>query len=185
MTKGAQYLQESKQMIIGGFQRVMNEGPLAAEAMRGVKAVLTQVELHEDPVHRGYAQIAPATWRSLYASILSADPILLEPVLKIEAKVPPELMGAVTSTISSKRGRVIDVRQAEYITIVVGEIPAAETFDLSEAMRSATMGKAFWATEFSQWKPVPASIRDKVIQEIRKRKGLPLEVPKIEHFIED
>jgi len=184
-TKGAQYLQETKQMIIGGFQRVMGEGPLAAEAMRGVKAVLTQVELHEDPVHRGYAQIAPATWRSLYASILSADPILLEPVLKIEAKVPPELMGAVTSTISGKRGRVIDVRQSEYITVVVGEIPASESFDLSEAMRSATMGKAFWATEFSQWKPVPASIRDKIIQEIRKRKGMPLEVPTIDQFVED
>ncbi len=185
MTKGAQYLQETKAMIIGGFQRVMQEGPLAAENMRGVKAILVNVELHEDPVHRGYAQIAPATWRSLYASILSADPILLEPVLKIEAKVPPDMMGAVTSVISSKRGRVINVTQQEYITVVVGEIPAAETFDLSEAMRSATMGKAFWATEFHAWKPVPASIRDKVIQEIRKRKGLPPQIPKISDFVEE
>ncbi|MEM3032025.1 MAG: elongation factor EF-2, partial [Nitrososphaerota archaeon] len=184
-TKGAQYLQESKMMIIGGFQRVMQEGPLAAEAMRGVKATLTQVELHEDPVHRGYAQIAPATWRSLYASILTAQPVLLEPVLKIEAKISADLMGAVTSTITSKRGRVIDVRQAEYVTVVEGEIPASETFDLSEAMRSATMGKAFWATEFSQWRPVPASIREKVIQEIRKRKGLPIEVPTLEQFVEE
>jgi elongation factor 2 len=184
-TKGAQYLQETKMMIIGGFQRVMQEGPLAAEAMRGVKATLTQVELHEDPVHRGYAQIAPATWRSLYASILTASPVLLEPVLKIEAKISPDLMGAVTSTITSKRGRVIDVRQAEYVTVVEGEIPAAETFDLSEAMRSATMGKAFWATEFSQWRPVPASIRDKVIQEIRKRKGLPPEIPTLAQFVEE
>ncbi|GBC69783.1 Elongation factor G [archaeon HR01] len=184
-TKGAQYLQETKTMIMGGFQRVMQEGPLAAENMRGVKAVLTQVELHEDPVHRGYAQIAPATWRSLYASVLSASPVLLEPVLKIEAKISPDLMGAVTSTITSKRGRVLDVKQAEYVTIVEGEIPAAETFDLSEAMRSATMGKAFWATEFSQWKPVPASIRDRVIQEIRKRKGLPPEIPTISQFVEE
>ena len=185
MTKGAQYLQETKAMIIGGFQRVMQEGPLAAENMRGVKAILVNVELHEDPVHRGYAQIAPATWRSLYASVLSADPILLEPVLKIEAKVPPDMMGAVTSVISSKRGRVINVSQQEYITVVTGEIPAAETFDLSEAMRSATMGKAFWATEFHAWKPVPASIREKVIQEIRKRKGLPPQIPKISDFVEE
>jgi elongation factor 2 len=184
-TKGAQYLHESKMMIIGGWQRVMQEGPLAAENMRGVKAVLTQVELHEDPVHRGYAQIAPATWRSLYASVLSASPVLLEPVLKIEAKVSAEFMGAVTSTITSKRGRVLDVKQAEYVTVVVGEIPASETFDLSEAMRSATMGKAFWATEFSQWRPVPATLRDKVVQEIRKRKGLPPEVPTISQFVEE
>ncbi|MEM0079550.1 MAG: elongation factor EF-2 [Nitrososphaerota archaeon] len=185
MTKGAQYLQESKMMIIGGFQRVVQEGPLAGEAMRGIKAILVNVELHEDPAHRGFAQIAPATWRSLYASILSANPILLEPVLKIEAKIPPDLMGAVTSVITSKRGRVLQVAQQEYITVVTGEIPAAETFDLSEVMRSATMGKAFWATEFYAWKPVPASIRDKVIEEIRKRKGLPPTIPKISDFVEE
>ncbi len=184
MTKGAQYLQESKALIIAGFQEVMERGPLAEEAMRGVKAILVNVELHEDPVHRGYAQIVPATRRTLYASILSADPILLEPILKIEAKVTPDLMGAVTSVITSKRGRILNVTQQEYITIITGEIPAAETFDLSEVMRSATMGKAFWATEFYAWKPVPASLRDKVIQEIRKRKGLPPEIPKISDFVE-
>jgi len=184
MTKGAQYLQESKALIIAGFQDVMERGPLAEEAMRGVKAILVNVELHEDPVHRGYAQIVPATRRTLYASILSADPILLEPVLKIEAKIPPELMGAVTSVITSKRGKILNITQQEYVTIVTGEIPAAETFDLSEAMRSATMGKAFWATEFSAWKPVPASLREKVIQEIRKRKGLPQRIPQISDFVE-
>ena len=184
MTKGAQYLQESKALIIAGFQDVMERGPLAEEAMRGIKAILVNVELHEDPVHRGYAQIVPATRRTLYASILSADPILLEPILKIEAKVPPELMGAVTSVITSKRGKILNITQQEYVTVVSGEIPAAETFDLSEAMRSATMGKAFWATEFSAWKPVPASLRDKVIQEIRKRKGLPPRIPQISDFVE-
>ncbi len=184
MTKGVQYLQESKALIIAGFQDVMERGPLAEEPMRGVKAILVNAELHEDPVHRGYAQIVPATRRSLYASILSAEPILLEPILKIEAKVTPDLMGAVTSVITSKRGRILNVTQQEYITVITGEIPAAETFDLSEVMRSATMGKAFWATEFYAWKPVPASLRDKVIQEIRKRKGLPPELPKISDFVE-
>jgi elongation factor 2 len=185
MTKGAQFLHESKMMIVGGFQRVVQEGPLAAERMRGIKAVLVNVDLHEDPVHRGYAQIAPATWRSLYASILSADPVLLEPVLKLEVKVPPDLMGAVTSIVSSKRGRILDVKQSEYITVVYGEIPASETGDLSEVLRSSTMGKAFWGTEFFAWKPVPASLHEKVIMEIRKRKGMPLELPKISDYVEE
>jgi elongation factor 2 len=184
MTKGVQYLHESRALIIAGFQDVMERGPLAEEPMRGVKAILVNAELHEDPVHRGYAQIVPATRRSLYASILSADPILLEPVLKMEVKVTSDLLGAVTSVMTGKRGRIVNVAQQEYITVVTGEIPAAETFDLSEAMRSATMGKAFWATEFYAWKPVPASLRDKIIQEIRRRKGLPPKIPEISDFVE-
>ncbi|MEM4404734.1 MAG: elongation factor EF-2, partial [Nitrososphaerota archaeon] len=185
MTKGAQYLHESKMMIIGGFQRVVQEGPLAGERMRGLKAVLVNVDLHEDPVHRGYAQIAPATWRSLYASILTANPTLLEPILKIEVKVPPDFIGAVTSVISSRRGRIIDVAQSEYISVVSGEIPAAEASDLAELMRGATMGKAFWGTEFHAWKPVPESIKEDVIMAIRKRKGMPLQLPKISDFVEE
>jgi elongation factor 2 len=185
MTKGAQYLHETKMMIIGGYQRVMQEGPLAGERMRGVKAVLVNVELHEDPVHRGYAQIAPATWRSIYASILTADPALLEPILKVEVKVPSDFIGAVTSIISSKRGRIIDVSQSEFVSVVTGEIPAAESYDLAELMRGATMGKAFWGTEFYAWKPVPASLAEKVIMEIRKRKGMPLQLPKLSDFVEE
>lgn len=185
MTKGAQYLHETKMMIIGGFQRVVQEGPLAGERMRGVKAVLVNVELHEDPVHRGYAQIAPATWRSIYASILTADPALLEPILKVEVKVPSDFIGAVTSIISSKRGRIIDVSQSEFVSVVTGEIPAAESYDLAELMRGATMGKAFWGTEFYAWKPVPASLAEKVIMEIRKRKGMPLQLPKLSDFVEE
>lgn len=185
MTKGAQYLHESRMMIIGGFQRVIQEGPLAGERMRGLKAVLVNVDLHEDPVHRGYAQIAPATWRAIYASILTANPVLLEPILKIEVKVPPDFIGAVTSILGSKRGRIVDVAQSEYISVVSGEIPAAEASDLAELMRGATMGKAFWGTEFHAWKPVPESIKEKVIMEIRKRKGMPLQLPKISDFVEE
>jgi len=185
MTKGAQYLHETKTMIIGGFQRVVQEGPLAGERMRGVKAVLVNVDLHEDPVHRGYAQIAPATWRSIYASILTADPTLLEPILKLEVKVPPDFIGAVTSIVSSKRGRILDVAQSEYISVITGEIPAAEASDLAEQMRGATMGKAFWGTEFSAWRPVPESLREKVIMEIRKRKGMPLQLPAVSDFVEE
>jgi elongation factor 2 len=47
------------------------------------------------------------------------------------------------------------------------------------------MGKAFWGTEFYAWKPVPASLAEKVIMEIRKRKGMPLQLPKLSDFVEE
>jgi elongation factor 2 len=183
-TKGAQYLQESKEMIISGFESVMEEGVLASERMRGIKAILVDVQLHEDPVHRGYAQIVPASRRTLLASILSAEPVLLEPIMKITAKGPSDEVGPITRVISQKRGKILNIEQKEYLTFIIGEIPASETFDLSEVMRSATSGRVFWGVEFSRWAPVPESLKNQVIAEIRKRKGLPPQIPTIDMFVE-
>lgn len=184
VTKGAQYVQEAKDMIISGYEWSLKEGPLAYEQIRGVKVKIVDISLHEDPVHRGPAQIMPMTRRAFFAAFLSADPCLLEPVQKITAKIPPDLLGAVTSVISQKRGRVVSVDQRGHLVYVVGELPTAETFDLSEVLRSATAGRAFWGLEFSHWSPVPASMIMPVIQDIRKRKGLPLEPSKVEDFID-
>ncbi len=183
VTKGAQYLQEAKDMIIAGYRWALKEGPLAYEPIRGLKVKINDVSLHEDPVHRGPAQIMPMTRRAIFAAFLSADPCLLEPIQKITIKVPPELLGAATSIITQKRGKVISMEQKGHLAYIIGELPTAETFDLSEALRSATAGRAFWGLEFSRWAPVPASMQHQVIAEIRKRKGLPPEPQKAEDFI--
>ncbi|MEM3048934.1 MAG: elongation factor EF-2, partial [Candidatus Bathyarchaeia archaeon] len=184
VTKGAQFLQDVKDMVVSGYRWGIKEGPLAYEQIRGVKVKITDIQLHEDPVHRGPAQIMPMTRRALFAAFLSADPTLLEPIQRITAKVSPDLLGAVTSVISQKRGRVISVDQKGHLVYIVGEIPTSETFDLSEALRSATAGRAFWGLEFARWSPVPASMISQIIQDIRKRKGLPLEIQRAEDFLE-
>ena len=66
---------------------------------------------------------------------------------------------------------------------VRGEIPVSETFTLSDEMRSATMGKAFWSTQFLRWAPVPESMFKDLVLQIRKRKGLPPEIPRPEDFL--
>jgi elongation factor 2 len=184
VTKGAQFLQDVKDMVVSGYRWGIKEGPLAYEQIRGVKVKITDIQLHEDPVHRGPAQIMPMTRRALFAAFLSADPTLLEPIQRITAKVSPDLLGAVTSVISQKRGRVISVDQKGHLVYIVGEIPTSETFDLSEALRSATAGRAFWGLEFARWSPVPASMINQIIQDIRKRKGLPPEPQKAEDFLD-
>jgi elongation factor 2 len=183
-TKGIQYLHEVKEMIVTGFLNCMEEGPLCRELVRGAKVKLTDAQLHEDPAHRGYAQLVPATRHALFAAFLSADPVLLEPIEKITVKVPVELVGDVTKVIAQKRGKILSIEQKEYLTYVEGELPAAETFDLSEVMRGATGGRAFWGLEFASWAPVPASMQLQIIQEIRKRKGLSPEIPKVQDFLE-
>lgn len=184
MTKGVQFLQESIDSIRAGFVDIMNNGPLAYEYCRGVKVVLHHFVPHEDPAHRTYAQLMPAARRAILGAMLSANPTLLEPILGIEIKAPAELIGAVTGVISSKRGKLINIEQKEVLTVIEGEIPASETFDLSEVMRGATAGKAIWNTHFKQWQPVPANMLMQLVTSIRKRKGLPPEPPKAEEFID-
>ncbi|MHC1564052.1 MAG: elongation factor EF-2 [Candidatus Hecatellaceae archaeon] len=184
VTKGVQRLDVIKDSIISAFNWAIDEGPLAHEIIRGVKARLVDAQIHEDPVHTGPAQIMPATRRTFYASFLSAQPALLEPILKVTVKVPADQVGNVTKIIVGRRGKVVSMEQKEYLMYIVGEIPTPETFDLSEAMRSATAGKAFWGTEFLKWEFVPASMVSQIIRDVRKRKGLSPEPPTIKDFVE-
>ncbi|AFU59633.1 MAG: elongation factor EF-2 [Nitrososphaera sp.] len=183
-TKGVQFLQESMDSIRSGFDDVIRNGPIAHEQVRGVKFVLHHFVPHEDPAHRGLAQLMPATRRAMLGSMLIADPVLLEPILGIEIKCPQDLIGQVSSVLSGKRGKLLNVEQKGIIAIMQGEVPASETFDLSEKMRGATAGKALWNTYFKAWQPVPNSIFRTLVGDVRKRKGLNPEPPSPDEFID-
>jgi len=183
-TKGVQFLQESLDSMRAGFTDVMINGPLAYEYCRGLKVILHHYVPHEDPAHRTYAQLMPATRRGILGAALSAKPVLLEPILGIEVKCTADQIGAVSGVISSKRGKMLNVEQKGVLTMIDGEVPASETFDLSQSMRGATAGKAIWNTHFKAWSPAPKSVMAEIVTEIRKRKGLAPEPPKSSEFID-
>ena len=184
VTKGVQFLQESLDSMRSGFEDVMQNGPLAYEYCRGLKIILHHYVPHEDPAHRTFAQLMPATRRAILGGLLSAQTTMLEPILGIEVKCPSDLIGSVSGVIASKRGSILNVDQKGNNSILQGEIPASETFDISESMRGATAGRAIWNTHFKKWLPVPSSILKQVIPEIRKRKGLNPEPPKASEFVD-
>jgi elongation factor 2 len=183
-TKGVQFIQESMDSIKSGFDDVVHSGGLAHETLRGVKFILHHFVPHEDPAHRGLAQLMPATRRAMLGSMLIADPVLLEPILGIEVKCPQEQIGTVAGIISGRRGKLLNVDQKGIISIMLGEIPASETFDLSEAMRGGTAGKAMWSTYFKNWQSVPQSVFKNLVTDVRKRKGLNPEPPNADEFID-
>ena len=183
-TKGVQFLQESLDSMRAGFTDVMTNGPLAYEYCRGLKVILHHYVPHEDPAHRTYAQLMPATRRGILGAALSAKPVLLEPILGIEIKCTAEQIGAVSGVISSKRGKMLNVEQKGVLTMIDGEVPASETFDLSQSMRGATSGKAIWNTHFKAWSPAPKSVMSEIVSDIRKRKGLDPEPPRASEFID-
>ena len=183
-TKGVQFIQESTDSILSGFEDTMKEGPLAREQVRGCKFTFHHFVPHEDPAHRGLSQLGPASRRACMGAMLLANPVLLEPTLGIEVRVPQELIGNVAGVISSKRGKVLNMEQKGIVHILTGEMPASETFDLSEVMRGQTAGKAMWNTHFKAWTPVPNSVLPTILAEIRKRKGLSPDPPTANEFID-
>ena len=183
-TRGVQFIQESSDSILTGFEDVIKEGPLTKEQMRNCKFIFTHFVPHEDPAHRGLSQLGPASRRACLGAAIKAQPVLLEPILGIEVRVPQDLIGNVAGVISGKRGKVIDMQQKGIMNIVTGEVPASETFDLSEVMRGQTAGKAMWNTHFKQWTPVPSSLQSQLIADIRKRKGLSPDPPSADEFID-
>ena len=183
-TKGVQFVQESTDSINTGFEDVMKEGPLCREQMRGCKFIFTHFVPHEDTAHRGLSQLGPASRRACMGALLTAGTTVLEPTLAIEVRVPTDLVGNVSTVINGRRGKVLDMSQKGAASIVIGEIPASETFTLSEAMRGQTAGRATWNTSFKEWTEVPKSLFQTAISDIRKRKGLAPDPPHISDFID-
>jgi elongation factor 2 len=185
LTKGVQYLREARDMIIAGFRWACEAGPLCEEPLRGLKIKLLDVKLHEDPVHRGPAQVMPAIRRAILGSFLTAKPVILEPVYKIGVSVPAQWVGESSSMITRKRGRILSSEQRGALTTITGYIPVAETFGLSAEMRSATSGHAFWQCTFDHWEKAPDSVTAEVIRQVRERRGLSSEIPRPSKFIDE
>lgn len=182
MTKGVQYLNETKELIIQGFEEAMDKGPLAHEKVTKVKVILHDAKLHEDAVHRGPSQVLPAIRNPIYQAMLMADPVLLEPIQKVFVTVPQELMGAVTKDLQGRRGQILNIEQEEDHITIEGKTPIAEMFGFSSDIRSATQGKALWSTEYLGYERLPRELQQKIVLQIRERKGLKKEIPKPEYY---
>jgi elongation factor 2 len=184
MTKGIQHLDEVMELLLDGFEQVMNKGPLAAEPMSGLKVVLEDATLHEDAIHRGPAQIYPAVKNPMYACILKSKPCLIEPMQNVYIDVPQDYLGSVTRELQRRRGMVNDMKQKDELMTIEGKIPVGESFGFSGDIRSATEGHALWSTENSGFDKLPSELQQKVIMQIRDRKGMKKELPRAEEFME-
>ncbi|MHA1722604.1 MAG: GTP-binding protein, partial [Candidatus Baldrarchaeia archaeon] len=177
LTKGVQRLDRIKSYIISAWRDWCSNATLAQEPAMGVKAVMTDAVVHVDPAHTGMGQIAPMTHAALHISFLTSNPKLYEPILKIDIKAPSDMQGAVIKILTQHRGVVTNVITEEDWVTIQGNIPTAETLGIADEFRSATAGKAFWGYEFLEFRPVPDNMQEKLILEIRKRKGLPTQLP--------
>ncbi|HVL87503.1 MAG TPA: elongation factor EF-2 [Candidatus Thermoplasmatota archaeon] len=173
VTKGIQYLHETRELILEAFKEAMTKGPLAGEPVAGVKLLLVDAKLHEDAVHRGPAQSIPAMRNAIYGSMVTAGRTILEPKQKIFVNVPQDVMGPVTREIQQRRGVIENMEQEGDLTIIHCKAPVAELFGFASAIRGAAQGRCLWSTEHAGFEMLPRELLDKTVGEIRKRKGLP------------
>jgi elongation factor 2 len=192
VTKAVQYMNEIRESCESAFQWATKEGPLTDENMRGIRFNIHDVVLHTDAIHRGGGQIIPTARRCFYASELTAEPRLLEPMFKAEIQGPAEIMGGVYSVLNQRRGIIDEEIQLVGTpqNMVKCYLPVAESFGFTEALRSQTAGQAFPQCVFSHWQMVGGNPREEgtksndIVTAIRKRKGLKEGIPELSNFLD-
>lgn len=183
MTRGIQYLDEIKELLMDGFESTLDDGPIAREKVMGIKVLLKDAKIHEDAVHRGPAQVLPAIRKAVYGAIMMAQPNLLEPMQKVFINTPQDYMGAATREIQNRRGQIEDMSQEMDMATLQSKVPVAEMFGFAGDIRSATEGRCLWSTESAGFERLPRELQKTIITEIRQRKGLSPEPYGPDHYL--
>merc|ERR1712080_15644 len=110
-SKGVQYLNEIKDSVVAGFQWATKEGVMCDENLRAFRFNVYDVTLHADAIHRGGGQIIPTARRVLYASMLTAEPRIMEPVYLVEIQCPENAVGGIYGVLNRRRGHVFEEAQ--------------------------------------------------------------------------
>jgi elongation factor 2 len=182
-TKGIQHLNETMELVVEGIEEALEDGPLAAEPVQGALLRLHDARLHEDAIHRGPAQVIPATRDAVHRALMDAEIRLLEPIQDVRIDVPQEYMGSASGEIQGRRGRVDDMYQEGDLMVVEGIAPVDEMIGFSSDIRSATEGRASWNTENAGFRVLADNLQPEIIAEIRERKGMKAELPQqVDYF---
>jgi len=171
-TRGEVHIGEVIELVIEGFEQVMNEGPLSKEPCMRLKVTLTDTKLHEDAIHRGPAQVLPAVRDAIREAMLKAQATMYEPLQILEIDAPSEYLGEISKLVSNKRGQMLEVEQNEAYIKVKAKLPVAEMFGLTSDLRSATSGRGSHYVIDQVFEKLPSEIQQRIITQIRKRKGL-------------
>jgi elongation factor 2 len=181
-TNEIKHLDYARDMILSGFNWACKTGPLCEQPLRNVKVRLMNAEINEDPILCRSTQITRTVSRAIFGSFLTAKPVLLEPVYRIEVSTSPQWFGICANIITSRRGRIQAAESRGTLTMITGYVPVAEMLGSSAEMRSATSGHVVWQSTFENWEKVPDSVAAEIVRRIRTRRGLPPEIPKLDKF---
>ena len=99
-----------------------------------------------------------------------ADPVLLEPIMRLEVTVPDDAVGAVNGDLNSRRGRLQGMEPAGGMTTIRAEVPMAEILTYSQALTSMTGGRGDYGMSFLRYEEVPTHVAQKIIEQTKKER---------------
>lgn len=148
--------------IDAGIQEAAKSGVLGGYECVDFKVTLLDGSYHEvDSSEMAYKIAGSMAFKE---GARKADPVLLEPVMKVEVVMPEEYMGDIIGNINSRRGRVEGMESRPGVQVVKAIVPLGEMFGYATDLRSRTQGRGVYTMQFSHYEEVPKSIAEKVIK---------------------
>ena len=144
-----------------GIQEAAQAGILGGFPVLGVHATVYDGSYHEVDSSEMAFHIAGSM--AFKDAMAKADPVLLEPIMKVEVTMPEEYMGDVIGSLNSKRGQIQSMDDIGGGKIVRALVPLAEMFGYSTELRSSTQGRGNYSMFFEKYDPVPKNVQEKVI----------------------
>ncbi|WP_457594500.1 elongation factor G [Hydrogenimonas sp.] len=149
-----------------GVQEAMQNGVLAGYPVEDVKVTLYDGSYHD--VDSSEMAFKLAGSMGFKEGAKKANPIILEPIMKVEVEIPEDYMGDVIGDLNRRRGQINSMEDRHGNKIVNAFVPLAEMFGYSTDLRSATQGRGTYAMEFDHYEEVPKNVADEII---KKRNG--------------
>jgi len=151
--------------VQAGIEESMKNGVLAGFPLVDIKATIFDGSYHDVDSSEMAFKIAGSM--ALKAAKDKCDPVLLEPIMKVEVTVPEEYFGDVMGMLSSRRGRIEGSDMRFGAQIVRAKVPLAEMFGYSTTLRSGTQGRGVFSMELSHYEEVPKSISEEIISKTK------------------
>ena len=149
-----------------GIEEALQSGIIGGYEVLDVKVTLYDGSYHEVDSSEMAFKIAGSM--AVRDALAKANPVLLEPMMKVEVTTPEEYMGDVIGDINSRRGRMEGMELVAGAQIVTAYVPLAEMFGYATSLRSNTQGRANYSMQFDHYEEVPASIAEEVVGDKKK-----------------
>jgi elongation factor G len=152
--------------VSAGLEDSMKNGVLAGYPLVDVKASLVDGSYHDVDSSEMAFKIAASL--ALKNAVSKCNPVILEPVMRVEVVVPEEYMGDIMGQVTARRGRVEGMEARGNAQVVRAMIPLSEMFGYATALRSSTQGRGVFTMHFDHYEEVPKSVSEEII---KKNKG--------------